>query len=130
MSFCLISKIPLFELHQKWLIEIYNSYTKKNCYPIEFYLSLIFNYFICDVDSLNEVLISSKDQLLRYRNYNEIGITIPNFTFQILMENIDPEQIMLLIRLILLERKIIFVKSDCNNNAMIIESLLQLICPL
>lgn len=110
---------------------MYNSYIeKKNQFNIEFYVSLIFNYFVHNVDARNEVAIYYKGELVRYRNYREIGITLPNFTFKELFKSIVPEHIITLIKLILLERKLILIKSDCSKNAIIIESLFQLICPL
>jgi len=101
-----------------------------SAYNIEFYVSLIFNYFMHNVDSRNEIAISYKNRLVRYRNYREIGITLPNFTFKALFKSITPDNIMSLIKLILLERKLIVIKTDCSKNALIIESLLQLISPL
>jgi len=82
---------------------------------------------------MNEIAIVSKldkEEIMRYRNYSEIGITLPNFTFQTLFEAIEPNYILYLIKLILLERRLIFIRTDCSNNTIIIESLLQLIYPL
>jgi hypothetical protein len=130
-SFCFISQLPFFELHKKWLLEMYEAFIgNTNSYNIEFYISLIFNYFMHNVDSRNEIAISFTDRLIRYRNYREIGITLPNFTFKALFKSIAPENIMVLIKLILLERKLILIKTDCSKNALIIESLFQLINPL
>ena len=158
-SFCLISQLPLFDLHKKWLVEIYKAYfarlnlkgleEKKGSdkkpsqkpqqaeeYTVEFYLSLLFHYLSYNIDKQNEVAIVYTDRtsphkgLLRYRNYSENGITLPNFTFQTLLESIEPIHIIYLIKLILLERKLIFIRNECNENAIIIESLLQLISPL
>ena len=134
----MISRLPLFELHKKWLAEVYNAYSTKakNEYSIEFYISLLFHCLVYKVEAKNEVALVYKDrlnklqELMRYRNYNEIGITIPNFTFQLLFEKIEPICILNLIRIILLERKLIFIESDCSNNAIITESLLQLVYPL
>jgi len=105
-------------------------------YTIEFYLSLLFHYLAYNIDLQNEIAIVYKEKgllnkgLLRYRNYSEIGITLPNFTFQTLLESIEPIHIIYLIKLILLERKLIFIRTNCSDNAIIIESLLQLISPL
>lgn len=141
-ALCLISQLPLFELHKKWLLQLYEIYTLNitNClfpnYNIEFYISLIFHYLPYSIDMQNEVSIVYKDskanikELMRYRNYNEIGINLPNFTFQKLLETIEPIHIIYLVKLILLERNIIFVRTNCSDNTIIIESLLQLICPL
>ncbi len=159
-SFCLISQLPLFDLHKfvftpqfadrKWLVEIYKAYFARSEektktagteparleYTMEFYLSLLFHYLSYNIDLQNEIVIMYKDRsssakgLLRYRNYSEIGITLPNFTFQSLLESIEPIHIIYLMKLILLERKIIFVRTDCNDNAVLIESILQLINPL
>eukprot|EP00826_Nyctotherus_ovalis_P066106 TRINITY_DN9749_c0_g1_i2.p1 TRINITY_DN9749_c0_g1~~TRINITY_DN9749_c0_g1_i2.p1 ORF type:complete len:270 (-),score=71.96 TRINITY_DN9749_c0_g1_i2:380-1189(-) len=142
-SFCLISRLPLFELHKKWLVEVYTACSFRKLrgetnveYTLEFFVSLLFHYFAYRVNAKNEVAVVYEDrskklqELMRYRNYNEIGITLPNFTFQLLFEKIEPICILQLIKIILLERKLIFIESDCANNAIITESLLQLISPL
>lgn len=142
-SFCLISRLPLFELHKQWLVEVYTACTCRKRkgetnaeYTLEFFVSLLFHYFAYRVNAKNEVALVYEDrskklqELMRYRNYSEIGITLPNFTFQLLFEKIEPVCILHLIKVILLERKLIFIESDCANNAIITESLLQLICPL
>lgn len=130
-AFCFISQLPFFELHKKWLREMHESFAENaGEHSVEFYVSLIFNYFVHNVDSRNEVAIAHKGRLVRYRNYREIGITLPNFTFKALLKSISPEHILALIKLILLERKLILVRSDCSKNALIIESLFQLINPL
>lgn len=143
LCFCLISRLPLFDLHKKWLTEVYKDYVfklygsaeerKESDYTLEFYVSLLFHYLGYNASQMDEVAVVSREErkeIMRYRNYSEIGITMPNFTFQVLLETIEPSYIVYLIRLILLERRLIFIKNDCADNTIIIESLLQLICPL
>lgn len=107
-----------------------------NKYPIEFYISLIFyhlSYNSClqnEIEIVFENKLKKPQRLFKYRNYKEVGLTLPNFTVQALIENIEPAHIMELIKLLLLERKVLLISSNCSCNAVIIESILMLLLPL
>jgi len=150
MSFCIISQLPLFDLQKKWLIETYESYivlkaennkmiknqTPVKKYTMEFYISLLFHHIYYNSEWQNEVEIFYKDShknrktFARYRNYKQVGFTLPNFTFQPLLESIKPNRILELIKLLLLEKKILLIRDNYSDNAIIIESLIMLLSPL
>jgi len=121
----------------KKLYEIYYQHHKCQnfCkYSIEFFLSIFTSYFYYNQDLQCEINIySSKNKNefnLRFRNYRENGLCAPNFTYNFLLEKVLPKNIIELFKLILLEKKIVIISNDYNNNALIIESLLSLIFPL
>lgn len=107
---------------------------KTKSFPtLEFYVSLVFHHLSYSADLQNEVeIISSADTCitLRYRNYKAVGLTLPNFTVQALTGSIRPETILELVKLLLLEKKIILVRDNCSDNALLIETLLMLMSPL
>ena len=150
-SFCVISQIPLFDLQRSWLIEVYEAYiaarsgdayksalrnTPGKKYTLEFYISLLFHHIYYNSEWQNEVEIFYRDShkhrktFARYRNYKPVGFTLPNFTFQPLLEAIKPNRILELIKYLLLEKKILLIRSQYSDNAVIIESLLMLLSPL
>ena len=97
---------------------------------MEFYISLIFHHLTYSSKIQNEIaFVSDKTTpFARYRNCK--GISIPNFSFQPLLESINADYLLLIIRLLLLERKVILIRDNFNNNAIIIEGILMLIYPL
>ena len=103
---------------------------------MEFYISMLFNYLYYNSDSQNEVEIYYTDlrkqnvSLFRYRNYKENGLTIPNFTFQKLLCVLQPPRVLDILRIIMLERKLVLIHNDYTVNAVLIESLLSLLSPL
>lgn len=124
-----------FLLFRSLLLALYKAYLKEIKYPIEFYLSLIFYNLSYNSELQNEIEIvyenkSAHKRLFKYRNYKEVGLTLPNFTIQTLMENIASSHIMEIVKLLLLERKIVIIGSNCGFNAILIESLLMLLLPL
>lgn len=109
---------------------------KKNeyYYPIEFFISLSLYHLTFNSTWEKEIVItdknSNKNVQFRYRNYPEIGLYLPLFGYTALLDNISSSKIIELIRHILLEHKIILIRTEFSNNAEIIEALLQLIAPL
>lgn len=84
----------------------------------------------------NEVEIYYSDQhkhrktFARYRNYKPYGFTLPNFTFQPLLDSVKPNRILELVKCLLLEKKILIIRDNFADNAALIESLLMLLSPL
>jgi len=142
MSFCIISQLPVFELQKKWLIEVYEAYiaSKSNShtriYTIEFYISLLFHHLYYNCEWQNEVEVfyrdkrNSKRTFIKYRNYRSEDFALPNFTFQTLLETIQVNQILELIKCLLLEKKILLIRDQYSDNALLIENLLLLLFPL
>lgn len=103
---------------------------------MEFYTFLLFHQFSLNRDLNDEIEVIYTDQrkrqksFLRYRNCKETGITLPNYSFRILLESFKPKELIILIQLLLLERKLILIQSDPNQFAIVIESLLLLLAPL
>lgn len=131
--FCLISYLPIFDIQKVILGEMYSSMTFNKEYSPEFYISLMLHHLVYNSELQNEVLVTSDNYLLsffRYRNYKSVGLTLPNFTFQLLMETIELKEILDLVRFLLFEKKVILIRDDCNENAILIESLLMLLSPL
>ncbi len=137
-------------LRRKWLIEVYESHIATTTsteggrtlqrsnkkYTVEFYMSLLFHHLYYNSEWQNEVEIfyhdshSHRHTFARYRNYKSSGFTLPNFTFQSLLESVKPNRILELIKYLLLEKKVLLVRDRYADNAVLIESLLSLISPL
>jgi len=59
-----------------------------------------------------------------------MGLVLTNYTIQVLLENIKPKDIMMLVKCLLFEKKLILIRNNCNDNALLIEGLLMLFSPL
>lgn len=102
-------------------------------YSAEFYVSLLFHHLSYSAELRNEVEVLSlktRETFIRYRNYKGVGLTLPNFTAQALLSNVRPRQIVEMLRFLLFERKVIFIRDNCSDSALIIETLLMLLAPL
>lgn len=142
VSFCLVSQLPLFDLQKKWLVKVYEAHTaakgfaKGGKYTLEFYISLLFHHVYYNSEWNNEVQVYYRDSFkrkrnfIRYRNYRSVGFTLPNFTFQALLETMKPNRVLELVKYLLLEKKILLVQRNYSENALIIESLIALLSPL
>ena len=120
-----------------------NNTGSQNKYSMEFYLSVLFHHLYYNPQFSNEVEVlysvpqlqggkqrGGRKSMFRYRNYKDIGFTLPNFTFQILLERLDPYRIMHIFSVLLLERKLLLIHDNYGENALIIESLIALLSPL
>ena len=133
----IISKYPLFSLHEDWLENVYLSITKQSVYTVEFYISLLFHSLTFKPNMRNLIEVGHLDfahykfiPLLSYSNFNETGITLSNQPFRKLFERIKANHIFKLLTLLLLERKILLIQNDDNDSAIIIECLTSLMSPL
>lgn len=82
-------------------------------------------------DLQNEVMIKNENlEWVRYRNYKAVGLTFPHLSIKRLIEAIQPKSIIDIIKLLLLEKKIILIRDSCSDNAILFETLLMLISPL
>ncbi len=55
---------------------------------------------------------------------------LENYSFELLLKTLKPEKIIYLITALLLERKIVLIKEDFGDIALIMESLVELLAPL
>jgi len=140
VSLFAISQQPIFNIQCAFLREIHGVITKKNkdlsLYSTEFYISLIFHHLHFN-PSLNKIIevvkfdpIKRYSAFIKYYNGPETGIGISNLSFQKLLTKIKPLHIFEILRLLLLERKLIFIQNDDSDLAIIIESILRLLYPL
>ncbi|CDW85806.1 UNKNOWN [Stylonychia lemnae] len=70
------------------------------------------------------------DSYFRFRNTKTYGFTLENYSFELLLQCLKPERILFLITALLLERKIILIKENFGDIALIMESLVSLLNPL
>jgi len=114
----------------------YTSSDPPENYTMEFYTSILFHHLSFNPSLNNEIELiyfdrgNKQKRFLRYRNCKDTELTLPNFTFRALLKAIKPYHLLDLIKLLLLERKILLVQNDQNSLALIIESLLILLYPL
>lgn len=70
------------------------------------------------------------ESFFRYRNTKSYGFTLENYSFELLLQSLKPEKIIFLITALLLERKIVLIKDNFGDIAVIMESLVSLLNPL
>lgn len=70
------------------------------------------------------------DCFFRFRNTKTYGFTLENYSFELLLQSLKPERILFLITALLLERKIVLIKENFGDIALIMESLVSLMNPL
>ncbi len=136
---CIISQQQVFSLHKRWLSEIYAALCPgkhRGTYTAEFYISLLFHHLSFSPDLRCEARITRYERtgkhqaFLRYENFPELGLTVPNQPFRPLIERVNPRNILELLKLLLLERKVILVQREDRDIALVIEALLSLLYPL
>jgi hypothetical protein len=127
-----ISSLPVFEFQRALINALYESIKCDSQYSLEFYLTLSFHHLFYNAELKNEVrlVIGKNTHFAQYQNYKLRGITPTNFTFQSLIEAIKPTQLLQILKLLLLEKKIILIRDSCDDNAVLIESLITLLSPL
>jgi len=137
VSLLLISQHPFFTLQKDCLTKILAAAKKDNIYTVEFYISLLFHHLTFNPKLRNYVEVESFDlleeksrTLLKYHNCKGDCLSLSNHPTKEMLKLIDIKNLFKLISLMLLERKIVFVKKDDRDLAIIIEWLLSLIYPL
>ena len=101
---------------------------------MEFLLSLVFHHFYfservnCEVRLCDSVL--EEHTIFKYRNHTNYGFTLQNFSFELLLKRISPNNILHIVCALLLERKVILLFQNYQQNAVIMESLMFLLTPL
>lgn len=100
----------------------------------EFYISMIFSLFQikeedCEISFL-KLFKDRNEELLRFRINNGIGINLANFSYKPLFTRLTLDNIIKIIKFILLEKQLLFFSSFPAEIPLITESLLSLISPL
>jgi DENN (AEX-3) domain len=72
----------------------------------------------------------SVETYFRYRNTRSYGFILENYSFELLLQSLKPDKIIFLLTALLLERKILLIKEKFGDIAVIMESLVELLCPL
>ena len=67
--------------------------------------------------------------LFKYRNTKPYGFSLENYRFEILLQTLKPEKIIQLFTALLLERKVVLIKKDIGDIALIMHSLISLLNP-
>lgn len=65
-----------------------------------------------------------------YRNTRKYGFALENYSFELLLQSLNPDKILYLVTALLLERKIVLIKENFGDIALIMESLVSLLNPL
>ena len=103
---------------------------------MEFVLSLVFHHFYFSNLINSEVRLCltnafHEEQLVfKYRNHNDYGFVLHNFSFELLIKKISPDNILRIVCALLLERKVILLFRNYQQNAVIMESIISLLTPL
>ena len=74
---------------------------------------------------------SSREEttFFQYRMTKPFGISLENYSFELLLK-LKPEKILFLINALLMERKMVLIKEDFGDIALIMQSLVSLLNPL
>jgi DENN domain-containing protein 3 len=70
-----------------------------------------------------------KEVLLKYRNSKEFGFNLENYNFELLLQTLRPEKIIQLVTCLLLERKVVLIKQQIGDIALIMQALIALMNP-
>lgn len=100
----------------------------------EFYISMIFSLLQikeedCEISFL-KLFKDPHEEMLRFRINNGIGINLTNFSYKPLFTRLTLDNIIKIIKYILLEKQILIFSSVPSEIPIITESLLSLISPL
>lgn len=101
----------------------------------EFYISMIFSLLHireddCEISFLKLFKDNQNEELVRFRFNNGIGINLNNFSYKPLFTRLTLDNIIKIVKFILLEKQLLFFSSVPSEIPIITESLLSLISPL
>jgi len=65
----------------------------------------------------------------KFRNLKPFGFQLENFSFDLLLQKLKPEKLVYLVNALLLERKIVLIKEEIGDIALIMQGLLTLLNP-
>lgn len=72
---------------------------------------------------------SKTEALFKFRNMKPSGFQLENFPFDLLLHKLKPEKLIHLVTALLLERKIVLIKDEIGDIALIMQGLLTLLNP-
>lgn len=67
--------------------------------------------------------------MMKYRNGQQFGFNLENYRFELLLQSVRPEKIIQLFSALLLERKIVLIKNQIGDIALIMQALISLLNP-
>lgn len=67
--------------------------------------------------------------LFKFRNLKPFGFQLENYPFDLLLQKIKPEKLIQLFTALLLERKIVLIKNEIGEIALVMQSLITLLNP-
>ena len=136
-ALCLISASPIYEIHKTLLKKLGSllseriaGYTNEK-YTAEFYLSVMFHHlFLSMDDSIGVIITFNKSPFVSYRNGMNAPMSLENLSYGMLIQKIPIKNLIELLKLVLLERKIILVGEGSGEIGNIIECILCLLHPI
>jgi hypothetical protein len=102
----------------------------KGTHSLEFMISIIFHTFFCDHSLNSEVRLHYKKKRVHIFNYYEYDYPCCLLNPMSSIFKIPSQSLIILLKALLLEKKIILVSSLYENNAVLIESLIWLMFPM
>ena len=105
-------------------------------YTVEFFISILFHHFSYNRNWRRGIKIiygKSKRKLKEFGHYWNFGLNdcfFPIVSFKLLLESLEANHLTMLLTHLLLEHRIILLRTEYKDNAILIESLLQLLLPL
>ena len=122
---------------QLYLKPVFNEdcYVLKEAQLKEFYISVMFSLMEVESDPFEKILVNSlkpdqEEQFARYRTPAVKGIDLPQVDYRYLFQRFSPENIMLIIKCLLLEKQMIFFSKSPGDIPIISEILISLFRPL
>lgn len=67
--------------------------------------------------------------LFKFRNTSQSGFYLENYKFELLLQTMKPDKIVQLFTALLLEKKIVLIKKEIGEIALIMQSLITLLNP-
>jgi len=80
-------------------------------------------------DQVSKTNSSKTVPLFKFRNLKPFGFQLENFPFNLLLQKLKPAKLVHLVTALLLERKIVLIKEDIGDIALIMQGLITLMNP-
>jgi len=97
---------------------------------------MVFHHFYFSNQKNNEIRLiypegdPEHNLILKYRNHTDFGFVLQNFAFDLLIRKILPPNILRILTALLLERKVLLIHANYQQNAVIMQSFITLLSPL